>query len=78
MVKGIQVGTGLSLTISAETLYPHSTDHKATTPLILILAFLALLTSSTFRRIPYALFIVLVGTLFVLMTTHIPLPTFTL
>ena len=52
VVKGIQVGTGLSLTISAGNLYPHSTNHKAITALILILAFLALLISSTFRRVP--------------------------
>ena len=78
VVKGIQVGTGLSLIVSAGNLYPRSSDHEATTPLILILAFLALLASSTFRRIPYALLILLVGTLSVLITTNISPPAFTI
>lgn len=68
VVKGIQVGTGLSLIISAGKLYP-SFDHTGTNPFILILAFLGLLASSTARRIPYALIILLIGTISVISTT---------
>ena len=60
VVKGIQVGTGLSLIISAGNLYPHY-DSTGANPIILILAFLGLLASSTFRRVPYALIILLIG-----------------
>lgn len=60
VIKGIQVGTGLSLIISAGSLYPHF-DRTGTNPVILILAFLGLLASSTFRRVPYALIILLIG-----------------
>lgn len=63
VVKGIQIGTGLSLMTSAGSLYapaPHN-------PWILLLAFLGLLASSssstTFKRVPYALIILLIGIL---------------
>lgn len=67
VVKGIQVGTGLSLIISAGNLYPHF-DRTGANPVILILAFLALLASSTFRRLPFALIILLIGTTSVIST----------
>lgn len=67
VIKGIQVGTGLSLIISAGNLYPHF-DPFGTNPLVLILAFLGLLASSTFRRVPYALLILLVGIISVIST----------
>ena len=60
VIKGIQVGTGLSLIISAGNLYP-SLDRHGTNALVLILAFLGLLASTTFRRVPYALIILLIG-----------------
>ena len=62
VIKGIQVGTGLSLIITAGKLYPGSYHFNS---LILFLAFLALLASSTFRRVPYALVVLLIGVLFV-------------
>lgn len=68
VVKGIQVGTGLSLITSAGNLYPRF-DHTGANPFVLILAFLGLLASSTFRRIPYALIILLIGILSVISTT---------
>lgn len=68
VIKGIQVGTGLSLTISAGSLYPHST----TNAVILLLAFLLLLATSPIRRIPYALLLILLGTISVLSTSHFP------
>lgn len=67
VVKGIQVGTGLSLIISAGNLYPHS-NRTGTNALVLILVFLGLLASSTFRRVPYALIILLLGILSVIST----------
>lgn len=67
IVKGIQVGTGLSLIISAGNLYPHS-DRAGTNTLVLTFAFLGLLASSTFRRVPYALIILLVGIISVIST----------
>lgn len=70
VVKGIQVGTGLSLIISAGNLYPHI-DRTGTNPLILILAFLGLLASSTFRRVPYALIILLIGIISVISTDRL-------
>ena len=60
VIKGIQVGTGLSLIISAGNLYPHF-NRTGLNAIILILAFLALLASSSFRRGPYALLILLLG-----------------
>ncbi len=67
VIKGIQVGTGLSLIISAGNLYPHY-DRHGTNPVVLILAFLGLLASSTLRRIPYALIILLIGIITVIST----------
>lgn len=60
VIKGIQVGTGLSLIISAGNLCSHF-DRTGTSALVLILAFLGLLASSTFRRVPYALIILCIG-----------------
>lgn len=60
VIKGIQVGTGISLIISAGNLYPHF-DSTGTNAVVLVLAFLGLLASSTFRRVPYALIILLIG-----------------
>ena len=67
VVKGIQVGTGLSLIVSAGNLYPHF-DRTGSNGLVLILAFLGLLASSTIRRIPYALIILLIGIISVIST----------
>ncbi len=64
VVKGIQLGTGLSLILSAGNLYPSSIPGSSASLLnaaVLLLCFLALLASSTFRRIPYALIILLLG-----------------
>lgn len=58
VVKGIQVGTGLSLVGSAGGLYP---GNGGANWLVLLLAFLGLLMSSTFKRVPYALIIFLLG-----------------
>ena len=70
VVKGIQLGTGLSLIISAGTLYPHSTPfdpiHPAMNAVILVFAFLGLLTTPTFRRIPYALILLVIGIVYVI------------
>ena len=67
-VKGIQLGTGLSLILSAGNLYPSSIPGSSVSLLnaaVLLLCFLALLASSAFRRIPYALIILLLGIIFV-------------
>lgn len=58
VVKGIQVGTGLSLVGSAGVLYPGNGGGNW---VVLLLAFLGLLGSPTFRRVPYALLIFVVG-----------------
>ena len=65
VIKGIQVGTGLSLIISAGNLYPNF-NRTGLNAIILILAFLALLASPSFRRVPYALLILLIGTISVI------------
>lgn len=68
VVKGIQLGTGLSLILSAGNLYPSSTLGSSPFFLnaaVLLLCFLALLASSSFRRIPYALIILVLGIIFV-------------
>ena len=68
VVKGIQLGTGLSLILSAGNLYPSSIRGSSASFLnaaVLILCFLALLASSSFRRIPYALMILLLGIILV-------------
>ena len=68
VVKGIQLGTGLSLILSAGNLYPSSIPGSPASLLnaaVLLLCFLALLASSTFRHIPYALIILLLGIIFV-------------
>lgn len=67
VIKGIQVGTGLSLIISAGNLYPYY-DRTGTNAIVLVLAFLALLASSTFRRVPYALIVLLLGIISVIST----------
>ena len=67
VVKGIQVGTGLSLIISAGNLYPRF-DRTGTNALVLVLAFLGLLASATFRRVPYALIILCIGIIAVIST----------
>ena len=58
VIKGIQVGTGLSLVISAGGLFPGAYWDSA---IVLALAFIALLASSTFRRVPYALLVLILG-----------------
>ena len=68
VVKGIQLGTGLSLILSAGNLYPSSTGGSTASILnaaVLLLCFLALLASSSFRRIPYALILLVFGIIFV-------------
>ena len=57
VVKGIQVGTGLSLAISAGGLYRPIPENAW----ILFIIFLGLLASGTFKKVPYALIILLVG-----------------
>ena len=57
VIKGIQVGTGLSLMISAGGLYEVIPENSW----ILFFAFLGLLASGTFKRVPYALIILLIG-----------------
>lgn len=64
VIKGIQVGTGLSLMISAGGLYESTPE----TGWVVFLAFLGLLASSTFRRIPYALIVLIIGILAVTIT----------
>lgn len=59
VVKGIQVGTGLSLIMSAGSLYYVTASNNA----ILLLAFLGLLVFAKFTRVPYALIILLMGIL---------------
>lgn len=63
IIKGIQVGTGLSLIISAGGLYPN--NHDATW--IFVLAFVGLLACATFKRVPYALIICLIGIFIVIL-----------
>lgn len=67
VIKGIQVGTGLSLVISAAGLFPGVNVEAS---LVLLLAFLALLASSTFRRVPYALIILIIGIATVAIWNH--------
>ncbi|KAG8529574.1 uncharacterized protein KY384_006211 [Bacidia gigantensis] len=57
VVKGIQVGTGLSLISSAGKLY----DSNDATPYILVIVFLGLLASASLKRIPYALILLVAG-----------------
>ena len=68
VVKGIQLGTGLSLILSAGNLYPSTGGSIASifNAAVLLLCFLALLTSSWFRRIPYALIVLVLGIIFVI------------
>lgn len=58
VVKGIQVGTGLSLVMSAGRLYPGSGGGKWAA---LLVGFVALLASERFRRVPYALIVFVIG-----------------
>ena len=60
VVKGIQVGTGLSLVISAGNLYRPLPENT----LILFVAFIALLASARYTRVPYALIVLFVGIIF--------------
>ena len=68
VVKGIQVGAGLSLVISAGTtllqplgwISPNWADNR----LWALFAFLTLLVTQNFKKIPYALAIFLLGILF--------------
>lgn len=63
IVKGIQVGTGLSLIIQAGTIY---NVHIPENNWIVLIAFLALLVSTTaLKRVPYALLVLIIGTLVV-------------
>ena len=64
VVKGIQVGTGLSLIISAGGLYVPIPENSW----ILFAAFLGLLVSGTFKKVPYALIILLIGIIVVAVT----------
>ena len=61
VIKGIQVGTGLSLVMSAGNLYHVNPLNNV----ILLLVFLGLLASSRFPRVPYALILLLIGVVFV-------------
>ncbi len=58
VVKGIQIGTGLSLVGSAGGLY---SGNGGGSWVVLLVAFLALLLSSMAKRVPYALIIFLCG-----------------
>ena len=57
VIKGIQVGTGLSLAMSAGNLY-HT---NAVNNFVLLVAFLGLLASARFTRVPYALLLLVIG-----------------
>ena len=57
VIKGIQVGTGLSLVMSAGKLY----ENVPKTWWVLLLAFLALLGTQRSRRVPFALIMLLIG-----------------
>ena len=57
VIKGIQVGTGLSLIVSAGPIYDHLPENNW----VVFLAFVALLATSTFKRVPYALIVFIVG-----------------
>ena len=59
VIKGIQVGTGLSLLISAGKLYHANTVNN----FILFIAFLGLLASARFTKVPYALLLLVIGVL---------------
>ncbi|KAL2045251.1 hypothetical protein N7G274_002334 [Stereocaulon virgatum] len=85
VVKGIQVGTGLSLIISAGALFSQSEYPNMIRPalnaLIPVLSFFSLPASSTFRRVPYALILLLIGILFIIIfdffgevSSNTPLP----
>lgn len=79
VIKGIQVGAGLSLIISAGGnilslgwIHPSWADNR----LWALAAFLFLLTSHIYRRIPYALLVLLLGLIFAIVrsatTAHLP------
>ena len=57
VIKGIQVGTGLSLAMSAGGLY-HA---DAVNNFVLLVAFLGLLASARFSKVPYALLLLAIG-----------------
>ena len=59
VVKGIQVGTGLSLAMSAGRLYRPGPGNLV----ILVTAFVGLLLSARLKRVPYALILFVVGVL---------------
>ncbi|OAX78665.1 hypothetical protein ACJ72_07027 [Emergomyces africanus] len=84
VVKGIQVGAGLSLVISAgASLRDHlgwTRPSWADNYILMLVAFLGLSLASIYRRVPYALVVFLVGLVFafVLLTfsSHEGLPSF--
>ena len=61
VVKGIQVGTGISLAASAGTLYHANAANNA----VLGLAFIGLLLSGRYQKVPYALLVILIGVLWI-------------
>lgn len=63
VIKGIQLGTGLSLIIAAGPIYDHTTEGNW----IVFLAFLGLLITSTlYKRLPYALIVLIIGIIVVI------------
>jgi len=67
VVKGIQMGTGLSLVISAGKLYPGNGGGRWVEVLV---AFLALLVSERMRRVPYALIVFVAGIIGAILYGH--------
>ncbi|MCJ1400812.1 hypothetical protein MMC11_004020 [Xylographa trunciseda] len=59
IVKGIQVGTGLSLIISAGSHIPLDLSSHPSTHLVLVVTLLFLLVCSIFRKVPFVLCIVI-------------------
>lgn len=59
VVKGIQVGTGISLATSAGKLYHAGAANNA----VLAIAFIGLLLSGRYQKVPYALLVLVAGTL---------------
>ena len=76
IIKGIQLGTGLSLIIAAGPIYKHNTESNW----VVFLAFLGLLISTTiYKRLPYALVVLIVGIIVIVVfypndKDYIPLP----
>ncbi|MCJ1229713.1 hypothetical protein MMC12_006382 [Toensbergia leucococca] len=79
VIKGIQIGAGLSLIISAGTTLLQPALLWSANWIVVILAFLLLLSAPMFPRMPYALLMLLVGILLPVGSPHYgSLPVFTI